>query len=143
MSSSIRIENDVSIPARDGTILRADIFFPDDGAKHPVIFMRTPYDKIKLAKSASEIVNIISMVKSGYAVVLQDVRGRFTSAGEWMQDRFAIEEKDGFDSVEWIASQKWCDGNVGMAGASFMASLQWLTAMEAPPAFKSNCTRYG
>lgn len=116
---------------RDATLLRADIYRPDDAEKHAAILLRTPYNK-RLAPNYDRL--LFDATQAGYAVVFQDVRGRFASDGEWRrQDMFTVEGPDGYDSIEWIASQPWCDGNVGMAGGSYLAGLQWLAAMEKPP----------
>ena len=69
----------------------------------------------------------------GYAVVVQDTRGRFASDGVWTGLMWEQEIPDGYDTVQWTASQPWCDGNVGMWGVSYLAGAAWLTAMERPP----------
>ena len=63
---------------------------------------------------------------SGYAAVVQDVRGRFTSEGEFYT--FTNEINDGYDSIEWLASQPWCTGKVGTFGISYVGATQWLAA---------------
>jgi uncharacterized protein len=127
---AVQTQKNIPMEMRDGTILRADINIPDVGGKHPAVLIRTPYGKH---------INPISFPTDiGYAVVIQDIRGRFASEGEWKRDAiFAVEGIDGYDSVEWIAAQSWCDGNIGMAGASYLASLQWITAVENPPHLKA------
>lgn len=136
MRSSIRMERDVPMQTRDGCILRADIYRPDDSDRHPAILFRTPYDK--RSSGNSDYLNVVEAAHAGYAIVIQDVRGRFASEGEWRRENmFIVEGPDGYDTVEWIASQPWCDGNVGSAGASYLAGLQWTTAMETPPHLKA------
>ncbi len=122
---------------RDGTLLRADIYRPDDGNKYPAILMRTPYNK-ENAKY-NRYMNLFEAVMSGYAVVSQDVRGRFASNGHYEGEdvTLSVEATDGYDSVEWIAGQSWCDGNVGLAGASYNGALVLRTAMENPPHLKA------
>ena len=121
---------------RDGTVLRADICRPDDVQKHPAILFRTPYDK--RLSGDSVFLNIIEAAHAGYAVIIQDIRGRFASNGEWKRENMlTVERPDGYDSVEWIAGQRWCDGNVGMAGGSYLAGLQWVAAMANPPHLKA------
>jgi putative CocE/NonD family hydrolase len=121
---------------RDGVVLRADICRPDDARRHPAILFRTPYNKV--FANSSGYLSIVEAAFAGYAVVVQDIRGRFASDGEWRRENmFTVEGPDGYDSVEWIASQRWCDGNVGMAGASYLAGLQWAAAMESPPHLKA------
>lgn len=137
MQSSIRIDRNITIEVRDGTKLRADIYRLDDNQKHPAIFIRTPYNKLRAAGSVGYI-DVLAAAENGYVVVIQDVRGRFASEGEFRRrDLSTVEGIDGYDSVEWIANQSWCDGNVGTAGGSYLAQLQWQTAMENPPHLKA------
>lgn len=136
MPNLIRIEVDISMEMRDGTILRADFTRPDDNGKHPAILIRTPYNKQALRSGG--FMNPIDAALAGFAVVHQDIRGRYSSEGEWRGAlRFAAEGPDGYDSVEWIASQPWCDGNVGMAGSSYQGALAVVTAVENPPHLKA------
>ncbi len=131
MSSSIRIDRDVPMAMRDGVILRADIYRPDDTDKHPAIVARTQYDKLGMPGSG-DFLSVVNAAFAGYAVVIQDVRGRFASEGEYTPLRLP-KGADGHDTVEWVAAEPWCDGNVGMFGASFLGAVQWRTAMEGPP----------
>lgn len=133
MTSSIRIDRDVSMEMRDGTILRADIYRLDDAEKHPAILVRTPYGKSR------DFPNLFDKVLAGYTMVIQDVRGRFASEGKFQAEGEALTtgKPDGYDSVEWIANQQWCDGNVGMTGGSALGGAQWTTAMENPPHLKA------
>ena len=136
MSDSIRMDSNVPMEMRDGTVLRADVYRPDDSQKHPAILIRTPYNKV-LTRS-NDFLNPIDTAMAGYAVVIQDIRGRFASEGKYGEgDRRNVEGPDGYDSVEYLASEPWCDGNIGMAGGSYLASLQWITAMENPPHLKA------
>ncbi len=114
MSSSIRVDKDVPMKMRDGAVLRADVYRPDDSERHPAILMRTPYNKA-LAGSA-DYLSAMHTASAGYAMVIQDTRGRFASEGEFMPGM--PEGPDGHDTVEWVAAEPWCDGNVGMAGGS-------------------------
>jgi putative CocE/NonD family hydrolase len=70
-------------------------------------------------------------VARGYAVVIQDVRGRYASAGEFAPH--VSEGRDGYDSIEWLAGRTWCDGRVGGFGLSYPGSAQWFAALERPP----------
>jgi uncharacterized protein len=74
-------------------------------------------------------------VKRGYAVVIQDVRGRYASDGEFTP--YQNEGKDGYDTIEWAAQQPWSDGNVGTFGLSYPGAVQWLAAVENPPHLKA------
>jgi uncharacterized protein len=142
---SILIEKNVPMETRDGTILRSDIFRMDDGQKQPAIITRTPYNKILMAERDQ---SLLALVQAGFAVVYQDIRGRYASEGNYDGgDLFLeIESADGYDAVEWLAEQPWCDGNVGTAGGSYMARTQWMLAKANPPHLKaiapfiSSCT---
>lgn len=134
MSNSIRIDKDLPMKMRDGVVLRADIYRPDDSERHPAIVTRTPYDK-SMSAGSRDFMSPISAAFAGYAVVIQDTRGRFASEGEWTLQM--PEGADGYDTVEWVAAEPWCDGNVGMTGGSYLANVQWQTAIENPPHLKA------
>jgi len=119
----------VKIKMRDGTELVADICRPADGVQHPAILQRTPYGREKFAAAEGEW-----WASRGYAMVVQDVRGRNDSNGEWQP--WANERKDGYDTIDWIAKQAWSNGKVGMIGGSYGGSVQWAAAAEAHPALK-------
>lgn len=126
-SSDILIERDVAMKARDGVILYADIYRPRSSDKFPVILMRTPYDKtVSWAVSPA-----FKMVARGYVLIIQDVRGRYKSEGEWYP--FRHEEADGYDSIEWAASLPFSSGKVGMMGGSYVGATQMLAAISTPP----------
>jgi len=133
MVNSIRVDRNIPVKMRDGITLRADVYRPDDNAKHPAIIVRTPYDKAPSA--VSDYLSPIEAAFAGYAIVIQDTRGRFASEGEFITG--ASEGKDGYDTIEAIATEPWCDGNIGMAGASYLGRNQWDAAMEAPPHLKA------
>ena len=126
-STDIVIQHDVQMKTRDGVTLRADIYRPKSSEKFPVILMRTPYDK-----SVSWAVSpVFRMVPRGYVVIIQDVRGRYNSEGEWYP--FRHEQADGFDAVEWAAALPYSNGKVGMMGASYVGATQMLAAIAQPP----------
>jgi len=113
---------------RDGVGLAADIWRPADvGHPVPTVLMRTPYLKTDHRYPAWAKL----YTERGYAFVVQDVRGRGNSEGEF--DFFFADADDGFDTIEWIAAQPWSDGKVGMVGGSYLATVQWLAARERPP----------
>ena len=112
---------------RDGTILRADVYGAPEGSRVPVILIRTPYGK----EGHREEPFIRSAAERGYAVVVQDVRGRYASGGDF--DPYRQEGRDGFDTVEWLADLPWCNGRIAGSGLSYPGAVQWLTAVEAPP----------
>ena len=123
----IVIQHNAPVKMRDGVTLYADIYRPKSSGTFPVILMRTPYDK-----SASWAVSpVFRMVPRGYVVIIQDVRGRYTSEGEWYP--FRHEQNDGFDTVEWAAVLPYVNGKVGMIGASYVGATQMLAALAQPP----------
>ena len=131
---TVVIEQNVPVPMRDGIILRADIYRPAAAGRYPVILQRTPYNK-SLTTIAMLMLDVIRTASEGYAVVIQDSRGRYTSEGEFYT--FRDDVSDGYDTVEWCAVQPWSDGNVGMYGASYVGATQWLAAISAPPHLKA------
>jgi len=98
--------------------------------------LRTPYDR-SVTMIPSSGIEPESAVDAGFALVCQDVRGMHESDGEFYT--FVHEGPDGYDSVEWVAAQPWCDGSVGMVGRSYAATCQWLAASERPPHLKAIC----
>lgn len=116
------VEKDVMVPMRDGVRLATDIVRPRKEGRFPVILSRTPYGKRTPGPGA---------VANGYALVTQDVRGRYNSEGEFRA--FVNEPNDGYDTIEWLAAQPWCDGNVGMVGGSYVGFTQVAAAMARPP----------
>ncbi|HVT14527.1 MAG TPA: CocE/NonD family hydrolase [Fimbriimonadaceae bacterium] len=123
-----KTEKGVHMKTRDGVDLVCDIVRPDDDEKHPAILVRTPYGR------GSETTNGEFYASRGYAYVTQDCRGREDSGGKW--DPFVNEGPDGYDTIQWIASQPWSDGKVGMIGGSYAGYVQWAAAVLDPPALK-------
>ena len=126
------LEKDVPVAVRDGVILRADVLRPRKQGRFPTLVYRTPYNKEEALKGYSIF---RKAVERGYAVVLQDVRGRYASSGEFVA--YQNEGRDGYDTIEWAARQLWCDGNIGTFGLSYPGAVQWLAAVESPPHLKA------
>jgi putative CocE/NonD family hydrolase len=122
-------EHNVAMPMRDGTLLRADIYRPAQGGPFPALLVRTPY-----GEQSARAAPVRPAMDAGFAVVLQYCRGTGTSDGDFTP--FESEADDGVDSVEWCARQDWCDGRVGMWGASYVGMVQLAAAVHAPPALK-------
>ena len=131
MVSEIKVEFDVPAAMRDGTILKSNIFRPADGGKYPVVLTRTPYCKDGMTNFT--YLDMVRMAQTGFIVVAQDVRGRFTSAGEW--DLMKHEVEDGYDSVEWAARLPGSNGNVGYGGyfVSWLCAICCRRPLPAPP----------
>lgn len=125
---SFVVERDVMVPMRDGVKLQADIWRPQGAGKFPTLVYRTPYSR---RRAPEDYTLFRKAVERGYAVVMQDVRGRYGSEGEF--NPYFQEGKDGYDTIEWAASQPWSNGNVGTFGLSYPGAVQWLAAIEAPP----------
>ena len=130
---TVIIEHGVEVKMRDGVILRTDIYRPNAPGKFPVILKRTPYDK----HNTDAIDFALKGVARGYIVINQDVRGRYTSDGEWYP--FLHESEDGYDTVEWAAALPYSDGRVGMYGDSYVGATQMLAAIAHPPHLAGIC----
>lgn len=127
ISETIRIEGHVAVPMRDGVKLYADVYRPRREGRFPTLITRTPYGVQRDGMHEA----VIRFAQHGYAVVVQDTRGRYESEGAW--DPFRNEANDGFDTVEWAAGQAWSNGKVGMHGGSYLGHVQWQAATMAPP----------
>lgn len=130
----IIIDKNVQVPMRDGVALATDIYRPDTEQALPVLVQRLPYNK-ELPALLSFALDVQRAARSGYAVVVQDTRGRFASEGEF--NPFMDEAEDGADTVQWAAEQAWSNGQVGMVGGSYFGATQWLAATQAPEALKT------
>jgi len=123
----IVFESNVPMKTRDGVTLRADIYRPKVDGKFPVLIERTPYTKYIYGG----IDYGLKAAARGYVFIVQDVRGRYASGGEWYP--FKYEAQDGYDTVEWAAALPYSNGKVGMVGNSYIGATQLLAAMAAPP----------
>ncbi len=130
----VRTICDVLTPTRDGVLLAMDLLRPDAPGQFPVILVRTPYDKVASVSSEGRTFQE-DLARRGYIVATQDCRGRFNSDGAF--DPYRQEHSDGYDTIEWLAAQDWCDGNVGMIGRSYVGQTQWFAAAQAPKALKA------
>jgi uncharacterized protein len=126
------LEADLWCETRDGVCLATDVYRPAQGDDRPVLLLRTPYGKA--AAQANELNNYAHptwFAAHGYIVVVQDVRGRYRSEGDF--DPVSTEYADGYDAVEWCASLPGSNGRVGMYGMSYGALTQFAAAALAPP----------
>ena len=120
--NNLKMMMDIKVPMSDGVCLSTNIYLPKNNLPCPVILQRSPYG----TNTEDMVKEAVNFVKEGYGVVLQDVRGRWDSDGEWYP--FINEAQDGYDTHEWIGNQDWCDGNIGTIGASYLAMAQWQSA---------------
>ncbi len=129
----IVIDKNLMVPMRDGISLAADVYRPDGPGPFPTLVQRTPYNKEFGLIGFS--FDIMRGVQAGYAVVVQDTRGRWASGGEF--NPFFDEARDGADAIGWAAAQPWSSGAVGMIGGSYFGATQWTAATQAPEALRA------
>ncbi len=125
--NELRVNYDVMIPMRDGVRLRSDVYVPSGPGPFPVLLCRYPYS---VADGMMDVRNR-EVAGQGYVVVFQHCRGRYGSEGVFYP--FHPDVEDGYDTVEWAASQPWSNGKVGMFGASYGGLAAWLAAIARPP----------
>jgi putative CocE/NonD family hydrolase len=129
----VTCEYDVEQVLPDGTRLSADVYRPVGGGRHPVLLQRLPYNKTTAENLCYQ--HPIWYARRGYMVVIQDVRGRWKSGGDFYP--FAHEEADGAEAVEWAARLPGANGKVGMYGYSYPGATQLLAARARPPSLKA------
>jgi putative CocE/NonD family hydrolase len=123
------VEENLLVPMRDGVLLSANVYRPAGQQRFPVILIRTPYGKGKALTA-----NQRPFLDAGYAIVVQDVRGRYGSQGVF--DPLRQESYDGEDTLNWIAKQSWSNGRIGMMGGSYLGIVQWKAALSGNPHLK-------
>src|ERR1700757_4272696 len=122
------LEKNVPVSMRDGVVLRADVMRPAEAGKFPVLVYRTPYGK---DAAQQQYTTFKHAAERGYAFVIQDVRVRHRSDGDFRP--YEDEGRDGYDTIEWAAAQTWSNGDVGTFGLSYPGAVQWLAAVQSPP----------
>ena len=128
------LEKNVPCKMRDGVTLYADVYRPNVEGKFPVLLTRLPYNK-DLPFYSHRYLDTNRLVQNGYMVIVQDVRGRYNSEGDFYP--FVHEAEDGYDTVEWAATLPYSNGKVGMFGLSYYGFTQLLAATERPPHLKA------
>jgi putative CocE/NonD family hydrolase len=132
MEQPMHIRKNVRVPMRDGIHLSTNVFLPSGTGPFPVVLVRTAYNKHGIGPG--------EWIRRGIAVVSQDCRGRYDSEGTWYP--FVNEARDGFDTLEWLGAQPWCNGSVGMFGDSYLAATQFTVAAEGSPYLKALNPRF-
>ena len=133
-TTSYTVTRNVLSSMRDGVRLSADLWLPDTQEPVPAILFRTPYDR---SAYNPDVLRPQQCVEAGFAAVVQDMRGRFGSEGEWVPLDWAQEGADSYDTVEWIAEQSWCSASVGMSGLSYCGTAQLAASLTKPPHLKA------
>lgn len=130
---TVHVHGTFFVETRDGEKLATDVYLPGQAAeaqkKVPAVLIRTPYGK------GDRVEQYYRFVQRGYAVVIQDTRGREDSTGTWQPNYFEVE--DGDDTLTWIAEQDWSDGQVSMTGGSYLGYVQWAAAASGNPHLKA------
>jgi hypothetical protein len=127
---TIQVKLDLKVPMRDGVLLSADLYRPSLEGRFPTLLCRTIYDNQQLRY----VEWAVRFVRAGYAVVIQDCRGRYDSDGTW--DPYVCEAEDGYDTQQWVGQQPWCDGTIGTFGISYVGFTQILPAPFRSPYVK-------
>jgi uncharacterized protein len=129
----IVIESGLEVPMQDGTVLRGDLHRLETREPLPTIVQRTPYGK-QVAPVGTPV-DGRPLIDAGFNIFVQDVRGRFSSAGTF--DPYRQEIADGRDTIDWVANQQWSTDRVGMLGGSYVGATQWLAAKSGAPALRA------
>ena len=146
---TMRVMRGVCITARDGTALACDVYLPQQAGRYPALLSYSHYGKDlqRVTGKRSPLSPLIGnggleagdseyFVQRGYVHVIADARGSGDSQGEFCYQG-AKEQEDGYDIIEWMAAQPWCDGNCGMLGMSYFAVMQYMVAAQQPPHLKA------
>ncbi len=126
-TTSIRIERHKAVPMSDGVKLYADVYLPVAPGKYPTIVTRSCYGVQRDGVHQA----MVKFAQNGYAVVVQDVRGRYESDGKW--EPFRDEAKDGYETIEWAAAQPFSNGKIATQGGSYLGHNQWQALSKNPP----------
>lgn len=131
VTKQFTVQENVPAPMRDGTILRSDVYLPRATGPFPTLVTRTPYDK----QNPRTAPMFEGLADAGYAVVAQDIRGRWASDGDFypLFNADWKDGEDGYDTIEWAAAQSWSNSKVGTFGYSYPSFTQWALAPTKPP----------
>jgi putative CocE/NonD family hydrolase len=132
----VKTIKNIHIPMRDGTLLAADLFLPDSEGRFPAALEYYPYRKDDLIGSIVQPGHHY-LAQRGIVGILLDIRGTGASEGYTTDEYLPIEQQDGYDAIEWISKQEWCNGNVGMFGISYGGYTSLMVAMKQPPSLKA------
>ncbi len=125
----ISVSRDVPVQMPDGVTLMADVYRPAEPGTYPVVLLRTPYNKAQHASMGPYF------AKRGYALVAQDVRGKYKSQGSF--NAWAQERDDGIATLDWLVKQPWCNQKIGAWGPSYLGFTSLVLAPSGHPALKA------
>ncbi len=149
----MEVDKDQFVPMRDGVHLAVDLYRPDLLSRHAAVLIITPYKKdaqfdlpigsdgrrmmalpIVIPPGVNPmLLSVRPLVDAGFVVAVADARGTGFSEGNYDYYNLVEGPFDGYDLVEWLAEQPWCDGNVGITGGSAAAISCYTTALTRPP----------
>lgn len=132
LSYRVKIQRNIPVRMEDGVMLIADHYAPKKPGSYPTVLIRSPYGRYtrQSAFGMSLVFFAHRFAERGYHVIVQDVRGRFDSEGQF--EPFEHEKADGIATVNWIAEQPWFNGQLGLWGGSYLGLAQWSIAVESP-----------
>ena len=131
MGKTVSVDRHVVVAMRDGIELIADLYLPAGSGSFPTLLQRTPYGRQSTPGFA------LLAAEHGYAVLMQDTRGRWQSGGDFRP--FVHEAEDGYDTCAWICGQHWSNGRLGMFGGSYVGVTQWQAALARAPGLEAIC----
>lgn len=136
MQATFKLIDNVDVAMRDGVILKTDIWLPATDDASPMLLQRTPYRKeTPFGSQYISTLEFQTALRRGYAVAVQDTRGRYQSGGDFVP--FVFEGRDSADTIEWLRCQPFCNGKVAMFGASYVGATQVLALLENPQGLKA------
>ncbi len=130
LAAGAAVPEAIQVPMRDGVKLAAHLYRPDTKGRFPILLLRTPY-----GRTAQLTPNQESLLHRGFAVVLQNVRGRYGSEGVFDPLRQGFDDAE--DTLRWLERQPWSNGRIGMFGGSYSGLAQWKAAATKAPALKA------
>ena len=124
----VQVERGLRVPMADGVSLMTDHYQPTTPGSYPTVLIRTPYGRGREASITGRVMMFFCQrfAERGYHVVIQNVRGRYDSEGDFYP--FVDEARDGHATLEWIARQRWFNGAVATWGPSYVGYVQWAVA---------------
>ena len=134
LADGVRVLRHVRIPVRDGVRLAADVYLPESDAPAPAVVVYQPYRKDDVFDRGGWQHRL---PRAGYALVQLDVRGTGGSEGIEPDEYVPVEQTDGYDALEWLAHQPWCDGQTNLIGSSYGGFTALQVATHQPPSLRS------